>query len=118
MFNMESSTNEYLPEYILDGLTLRVIDTHIQYQQLQSNMIVAAVSICDLIAPQHKDKETRFFSKCLLVCKKCYTFAPSIKSSRLRADSPTERAASAEPNMFVLCRVAREEGQLPNRAFA
>ncbi len=26
MFNMESSTNEYLPEYILDGLTLRVID--------------------------------------------------------------------------------------------
>jgi hypothetical protein len=35
----------------------------------------------------------------------------SIKSSHLRMDSPTERAASAEPNQFVLCRVAREEGQ-------
>jgi len=37
-------------------------------------------------------------------------FAPeSIKSSHLRMDSPTERAARAEPNMFELCRVAREE---------
>ena len=49
---------------------------------------------------------SKSFTFLLILC----TFAPeSIKSSHLRMDSPTERAARAEPNMFELCRVAREE---------
>ena len=51
-----------------------------------------------------------FVSKSFTFSQILCTFAPeSIKSSHLRMDSPTERAARAEPNMFELCRVAREE---------